>query len=174
MKKSTHFLAQAAMIAAIYAALTYAAASLGLAYGNIQLRFSEAMTLLAVFTPAAIPGLTIGCFLGNLGSPFGLIDILCGTFATFLASVMSYQLRKVRVKNVPWLSALPPVIMNALIVGFEIAWFMPEGLTWIGFAVSALEVGAGELIVCCGLGLPLAVMLEKTGSAKKIFERKNF
>lgn len=172
MKKSTHFLAQAAMIAAIYAALTYAAAGLGLAYGNIQFRFSEALTLLAVFTPAAIPGLTIGCFLGNLGSPFGLVDILCGTFATFLAAVMSYQLRRVRVKNVPWLSALPPVIMNALIVGFEVAWFMPEGLTWVGFAVSALEVGVGELVVCYALGLPLTAMLEKTGAAKKIFSIK--
>lgn len=174
MKKSTHFLVEAAMIAAAYAALTYAAAGMGLAYGNIQLRFSEALTLLAVFTPAAIPGLTIGCFLGNLGSPFGLVDILCGTFATFLAAVLTHWLRNLRLKKIPWLAPLPPVLTNALIVGLEIAWFLPEGLTWVGFAVSALEVGIGELLVCYGLGLPLTVMLEKTGAAKKIFGRKTF
>lgn len=168
-KKNAHYLVQAAMIAALYAALTYVAAGMGLAYGNIQFRFSEAMTILSIFTPAAIPGLTIGCFLGNLGSPFGLVDILCGTAATFLAAVLTRWVRNIRFFDIPWLVPLPPVLTNALIVGLEIAWFMPGGFSWVGFAASAFAVGVGELIVCYVLGLPLAVTLEKTGTAQRIF-----
>lgn len=172
-KKNAHYLVQAAMIAALYAALTYAAASIGLAYGNIQFRFSEAMTILSVFAPAAIPGLTIGCFLGNLGSPFGLVDILCGTVATFLAAVMTRWLRNIRLFQVPWLAPLPPVLTNALIVGMEIAVFLPEGFTWAGFAASAFSVGVGELVMCYALGLPLVFMLEKTGVARRIFRTEH-
>lgn len=169
-KKNTHYLVQAAMIAALYTALTYAAAGLGLAYGNIQFRFSEAMTILSVFTPAAIPGLTIGCFLANLGSPMGLIDVLCGTSSTFIAAVLTRWVRNVRLKNIPWLAPMPPVLSNAVIVGLEIAFFLPEGFSWVGFASAAFSVGVGELVVCYVLGLPLAVTLEKTGTARRIFK----
>ncbi|MDD4699933.1 MAG: QueT transporter family protein, partial [Oscillospiraceae bacterium] len=124
-KNTTRNLVRAALIAAIYAALTYAAAGLGIAYGPIQFRLSEALTILAVFTPAAIPGLTIGCFLGNLGSPYGIIDILCGTAATFIASVATYYIAKKAHKLVPILAPLPPVIANAVIIGLEITLFLP-------------------------------------------------
>lgn len=83
-RNKLNYLVQGAVIAALYAALTYVAGAVGLAYGNVQFRFSEALTVLAAFTPAAIPGLTIGCFLGNLGSPYGMVDIICGTAATLL------------------------------------------------------------------------------------------
>ena len=97
MKKSTLFLTRAAIIAALYAALTYAASVVGLAYGPIQFRFSEALTVLACFTPAAVPGLTVGCFLGNLGSSLGPIDWVVGTAATLLAALCTYFTRKDRV-----------------------------------------------------------------------------
>lgn len=168
-KNTTKNLVRAALIAAIYAALTYVAAGLGLAYGPIQFRLSESLTILAAFTPAAIPGLTIGCFLGNLGSPYGLVDILCGTAATFVASVATYYISKKASKLVPFLAPLPPVIANALIVGLEITLFLPEGASFLGFAVSALEVGAGELVVCYALGLPLYYLIKKSGIKKYLF-----
>ena len=78
------FLAQGAVIAALYAVLTYLAAAMNLAYGPVQFRFSEALTVLPVFTPAAIPGLALGCFLSNLASPLGIVDWVFGTAATCL------------------------------------------------------------------------------------------
>lgn len=161
-KKRINFIVQAGLIAAVYAALTYAAGALGLAYGNIQFRFSEALTVLAAFTPAAIPGLAIGCFLGNLGSPYGMVDIICGTLATLIAAILSYLTRKITVKGLPVLSAVFPVIANAVIVGLEITLLMPEGFQLTVFLICAAEVAAGELVMCCALGLPLAAALKKT------------
>ena len=86
--KKVYSLVSGAVIAALYAALTYVASSVGLAYGAVQFRFSEALTVLAALTPAAIPGLTIGCFLANLGSPYGIVDIVCGTLATLVAAFL--------------------------------------------------------------------------------------
>ena len=160
--KKTYSIVLGAAIAALYAALTYVAGLFNLAYGNIQFRFSEALTILAAFTPAAIPGLTIGCFLGNLGSPYGMVDIVCGTAATLIAAVFSYLTRNVRIKGVPVLSPLFPVIANAAIVGLEITLFLPEGFTFYGFLIQALWVGLGELVICYGVGIPLAIALEKT------------
>lgn len=106
--KKVYSLVLGAFIAALYAALTYAASVIGLAYGPVQFRFSEALTVLAALTPAAIPGLTIGCFLGNLGSPYGMVDVVCGTLATLVAACLSYATRNVRVKNIPVLAPLFP------------------------------------------------------------------
>lgn len=166
MKKNLNYLVQAAVIAALYASLTYLASVFGLAYGNVQFRFSEALTILAAFTPAAIPGLTIGCFIGNLGSPFGMLDVVCGTAATLLAAALSYSTRNIRIKGLPVLAPLFPVIMNAVIVGAEIAVFLPEGFTLAGFLIQALWVALGEAVVCyCG-GLPLAAAINKIGINK--------
>lgn len=160
--KKTTLLVQGAVIAAMYAALTYVAGMFDLAYGSVQFRFSEALTVLAAFTPAAIPGLTIGCFLGNLGSPYGIVDILCGTLATLCAAVFSYLARNVRVKNLPLLSMLFPVLFNGVIVGAEIVLLLPEGFTLYGFLINALWVALGELVVCYAGGIPLSVAIEKT------------
>lgn len=162
-------LVEAAMIAAIYTVLTYAAAALNLAYQGVQFRFSEALTILPVFTPSAIPGLTIGCFLSNLGSPMGIIDWVSGTSATLLAAVLTRMLRNLTVKGLPILAPFPPVLTNAVIVGCVIAVTDPDGFSVPLFAAMALSVGLGELVVCYGLGLPLIVMLKRTGAAKKIF-----
>ncbi len=162
-KITTKFIVQAGVIAAVYVVLTYVSAMLNLAYGEVQFRISEAMCVLPVFTPAAIPGLTIGCVLANLGSPFGWIDIVCGSFATLLAAVFAYLVRGIRFKKLPVLAPLGAVIFNALIVGAEIAFFMPEGFTWAAFLAAAVSVGLGELVVCYVLGLPLVAWLQSNG-----------
>ncbi len=166
----TVFLVSSALIAALYAGLTYFSAVWGLAYGPVQFRISEALTILPILTPAAIPGLTIGCFIGNLGSPYGIVDIICGTLATALAAVSTRLLRGVRFKNIPALAPLAPVVFNALIIGAEITFFLPGGASITGFLVSTGWVALGELVICYALGLPLGLALEKN----KVFKIPNF
>ena len=168
-KSNARFLALSAVIAGLYAALTYAAAMLNLAYGPVQFRFSEALTVLPAFTPAAIPGLTVGCLLANLGSPLGVVDWVFGTAATLLAALGTAAVSRIRWKGLPLLAPLPPVIVNALVVGLEVSCLNGAGaftfsaFTAANFAYSALTVGLGELAVCLVLGLPLCVLLEKSG-----------
>lgn len=158
-KQRLNYITTAAVIAAIYAGLTYLGNFFGLSYGPIQIRFSEALTILPLFTPAAIPGLTIGCFIANIGS-FNPIDMIFGTFATFLAAILTYWTRKMIFKKFPLLPILFPVIVNAFIIGLELALFYLNGFTFVGFIIAALEVGAGQLIACYGLGLPLYFTLK--------------
>lgn len=169
MKKvnNVRFMVESAVIAALYTVLTFVAASMNLAYGPVQFRFSEAMTVLPAFTPAAIPGLTIGCFLSNLGSPLGIVDWFFGTLATLLAAIFTYLLRNVKWKGIPFLSVVPPVICNAVVIGVEIAClsdngsFSMTGFSLIGFWSAAISVGLGELVVCAALGFPLMIALHK-------------
>ncbi|MBQ6819448.1 MAG: QueT transporter family protein [Clostridia bacterium] len=170
MKRSVKQLTVSALIAAFYAVFTLSSSALGLAYGPIQFRLSEAMTILPVFTPAAVPGLVIGCVLANLTSPYGLVDICFGTLATLLAAVCTRLLRNLKIKGLPVLSALMPVIFNAVIIGAEIAMLMPDATVqakWVAFGYNALTVGLGESVICLGLGLPLYIMVNKY--AKHLF-----
>lgn len=169
MKKNTRvrFLTEAAMIAAGYTVLTLLAMMLNLAYGPVQFRFSEALTVLPVLTPAAVPGLAIGCLLSNLWSSMGALDIVFGTAATLLAALTTYMVRNIRVKGIPILAPLPPVLFNALIIGVEITIVSPGGFVFPAFLANALSVGLGELAVCYVLGLPLLVALEKAMGAHK-------
>lgn len=162
---ATIYLVQGALIAAIYAALTYFLAPLS--YGPVQFRFSEALTVLPAFTPAAIPGLTIGCLLANLSSPYGIVDIVFGTVATLLAAISTYITRKIIIKGVPILAPLFPVIFNGLIVGFEISYLSPEGFSVLAFLSAFLSVAFGEAVICFVLGVPLCVGLNKS----KIFQK---
>ena len=157
------------MIAALYTVLTLVAAMLNWAYGPVQFRFSEAMTVLPMFTPAAIPGLAVGCFLSNVWSNMGVMDMIFGTLATLLAAVATRAARHVRVKGIPVLAPLPPVVCNALIVGLEITLVSPGGFLWPAFLANALSVGAGELVVCYVLGLPLAILLDRLDAENKLF-----
>ena len=167
-RDNINFLIQSALIAALYAGLTYLSGIFGLAYGPIQLRISEVLTVLPAITPTAIPGLTIGCFIANIGS-FNVADMIFGTFATFVAALLTYCLRDIKLKKIPILSLLAPVIVNAVIIGFEIAvLFLEGGYTLWGFAISALEVGLGELVVCFGLGIPFYFAVVKY----RIFDMK--
>lgn len=155
------YMANAGMIAAIYAVTTIALAPLS--FANLQFRVSEALTLLPVLTGSAIPGLTLGCVLANAigvatGSNIaGWLDVLFGSMATLLAAILTRWLRKIEWKGIPFLAVFPPVIFNALIVGGELA-----AVYDLPFWVCALEVGAGELGVCLLLGLPLLIALKKT------------
>ncbi len=163
-----HFLVQAAVIAGLYAILTFAAAALNLAYGPVQFRFSEALTILPVFTPAAIPGLAVGCLISNLASPLGPVDWVFGTSATLLAAVFSYMLRKVKIKSVPLLSPLMPVLFNAVIIGLEIAAISEQGIfafsnvSLAAFCANFAYVGIGELVMCYLLGVPLFLAVKKS------------
>lgn len=168
--QKTEFIITGALIAAAYAGLTYLCNIFGLAYGLVQLRLSEVLTVLPVFTPAAIPGLTLGCFIANIGS-FNAADLIFGSAATLAAAILTYFLRNIKIKGLPVLSLLPPVIVNALVIGFEIAvFYMPDAdLLW-AFAISCIEVGIGQLIVCFVFGIPFYLAVKKY----RIFGRKNF
>ncbi|MCR5526928.1 MAG: QueT transporter family protein [Lachnospiraceae bacterium] len=142
--KKTLFIAQAGIIAAIYVVLTIFAQGFDLAQGAIQCRFSEALTILPFFTPAAVPGVTIGCLLSNIFIGSALPDIIFGTIATFIGCVGTYMLRKHR-----FLCSVPPVIANALIIPFVLKY--AYGMTdMIPFMM--LTVGAGEVITCMIFG----------------------
>ena len=151
------------VIAATYAALTLAASALNLAYGPVQFRFSEALTILPFLFPGTWPGLFIGCLVANLLSPYGLVDIVCGSLATLLAALWT-----AKVKN-KWIAPLPPVICNMVIIGAMIAWY-EVGFTakFPGvFAVNALWVGLGEALVCYILGMLLIRELPKVSYLRK-------
>ncbi len=152
----------ASLVAALYTGLTYLGAVFGISYGGIQFRISEVLTVLPVFSEISIIGLTIGCFLGNIAS-FNPIDMIIGTFATFISAVLSYLLRKITLKGVPYLSFFAPVIINALLIGFEISYFFTESSS--PFYIVALFVGIGEAVVCLGLGIPFYLLLNKHKSS---------
>lgn len=171
MKKESNLrrLTEAGVIAALYVALTLMVAPLS--YGAVQVRVSELLTVLPVFTAAAVPGLTVGCLLANLlGMTMGMTggwDILFGTAATLLAAWLSYVFRRVRVKDLPLLSVAMPILCNALIVGLELAlFFSGTAFTLPLYGVSALWVGIGELISAGAGGLLLFLALRKS----KLFE----
>lgn len=144
ISKKTAYITQAALIAALYTVLTMIAAGFDLASGAIQVRFSEALTIMPFFTPAAIPGLTLGCLLSNILTGCALPDVIFGTLATLLGALGSYALRRNR-----FLCAIPPIVSNALIIPFVLtyAYHIPGGIPFF-----MLTVGLGELISCMGLG----------------------
>lgn len=157
-QKNVLFMTQAAMIAAIYVILTFLANALGLASGAIQIRFSEALTILPFFTPAAIPGLFIGCLLSNTLTGCVPIDIVFGSLATLLGAIGTYSLRRYK-----WMAAIPPIAANTIIVPFVLKYAYGIEPLWFSFAT----VFAGEVISCGVLGMILLFSLQK--NAKKIF-----
>ncbi|MBQ2803585.1 MAG: QueT transporter family protein [Lachnospiraceae bacterium] len=154
MKKETTFMVHAAVIAALYVVLTLLANSLGLASYAIQIRFSEALTILPAFTPAAIPGLFIGCILSNFLTGCVLWDIVFGSIATLLGAMGTYVLRK----HSKFLAPLPPIIANTLIVPLVLAYVYQFEGSLLYFMVT---VGIGELISCGILGVILWNILQK-------------
>ena len=175
--KSTVYIVQAAVIAALYAALTILQNTLlpGTASMAVQFRVAEVLTILAVFTPAAIPGLTIGCVIANISSlsVLGPYDLIFGSIASLLAAVLMYLLRNKRLFKLPVASALMPALANGIIVGFEIEFFFVEGGFHFGdFLFQGGCVALGELGVLFVLGLPLARLIEKQGFDKKLLAVK--
>lgn len=151
---------EASVIAALYAVLTIA--FMPFSYGMMQVRISEALTVLPAFTPAAIPGLFVGCLLSNALGPNGMADMIVGSLATLIAALGSYGLR-----NRPALVPLPPVIANAILVGWELSYLYGLGALFPCMA----WVGLGELISCYVIGYPLMKLLKKYESV--IFQRGN-
>ncbi len=154
------YLSQAAMIAALYVVLTLLANALGLANYAIQVRFSEALTILPFFTPAAIPGLTIGCLLSNILTGCAPLDILFGTLATLIGALGTYALRRFE-----WLAPLPPILANTIIVPWVLrfAYDIPDAIPYL-----MATVGAGELISCGLIGMLLLRSLKQI--RKNIFK----
>lgn len=172
--KSTLFVVQAAVIAALYAVLTILQNTLlpGTASMAVQFRVSEVLTILAVFTPAAIPGLAVGCVIANISSlsVLGPYDMIFGSLASLLAAVLMYSLRNKRLFKLPVAAALMPALANGILVGFEIEFFFVEGGFHFGdFLLQGGLVALGELGVLFVLGLPLARLIEKQELDKKIF-----
>lgn len=150
--KKVLLLTQAAMIAALYIVLTLIAFMLGLDKYAVQLRFSEALTILPFFTPAAIPGLFVGCFLSNILTGCALPDIVFGSLATLIGAVGTYHL-----KNHKWLAPIPPIAANAIIIPFVLLYAYGIKPLWFSF----LTVTAGEIISCGILGMLLLFTVQK-------------
>lgn len=151
--KKVNFMTQAAAIAAIYVILTFISNAFGLASNVIQVRLSEALTVLPYFTSAAIPGVSIGCLLSNILIGSSLMDIICGTIATLIGAVGSYLLRKHK-----FLVPVPPILANVIIVPWvlRISYGLQDAIPYM-----MLTVGIGEVISCGILGIIVIFTLEK-------------
>ena len=150
--KNITYMTQAAMIAAIYVVLTVVGASL--AFGEVQIRFAEALTILPVFTPAAIPGLFVGCLIGNTLGGAILPDIIFGSLATLIGAIFTWSLRN----KSKFLAPVPPVVANIIVVPFVLkyAYMVPLPIPFM-----MLTVGVGEVVGCGVLGLVLYTALNR-------------
>lgn len=149
--KAVLFTVQAALIAAIYVALTVPLAPIS--FGPIQFRISEALVVLPYFTPAAVPGVFIGCLISNLLGSGVILDIVFGSLATLIGAACSYLLRKHK-----FLVCVPPIISNVLIVPWvlRIAYGAPDAIWWM-----MITVGIGEVLAVAVLGNALLLLLER-------------
>ena len=166
MKSKIRGMAVSAVIAAIYTVLTILPGLNLISYGAVQFRISEMLTVLPLFTPWAIPGLGIGCFVSNLLSTAGALDLIFGTGATLLAAGCTWHLRN-KPKAV---AVLPVIIINAVIIGWMITYFYTNAVQNFSevLVFNMISVGIGQAGVCYILGLPLAVYIEKHRNIFKI------
>jgi uncharacterized membrane protein len=152
-------LCRAAVIGALYAVVTLLLAPIS--YGNIQCRVSEALCILPWFFPETAWGLFAGCFLANLLGGNGPLDVIFGSLATLIAGLITARMK------LRGLALLPPIVVNAVMVGALLAWVITPGAFWASYPIFALEVGAGEAVVMYVLGLPLSFVLERIPYVKK-------
>lgn len=167
MSKRTRYLTHAAIIAALYAVLTHLQNILlpGSATWAIQLRLSEALAILAFFTPAAIPGLAVGCLVFNITYAAALpLDFLVGTLASLLAAQGMWLTRKITIKGYPLLGMLIPALTNAFLVGWELTAYIGGG-----FWVNAVYVAIGEAAVLLVPGSALYYAMKKRKLDTKLF-----
>ncbi len=158
MKKSSLYLTRAAMIAALYVALTYLSFALGISSGAIQFRLSEALCILPIFMPCAVIGLSVGCLIANIFTGAAIWDMIFGTLATFIGAVGARLLRSLP-KKLLWLATLPTVIANAITVPLVLiyAYGAEDAYLFI-----LLTVTLGELVCASVLGTILCLSLKKT------------
>ena len=154
-RKSVVYLTRGALIAALYVALTYVSHVFGLANGAIQLRVSEALCILPIFMPEAVPGLFIGCLLSNLITSFNVFDVIFGSLATLLGALGALYLRGLPTKLL-WVATLPTILANMLIVPpvLIFAYAVEDAYLWL-----VLTVGIGEIISAGVLGTALGYAL---------------
>ena len=167
MNKRTRYLVQAAIIAALYAVLTHLQNILlpGSATWAIQMRMSEALCVLAFFTPAAVPGLTVGCLVFNITYAAALpLDFLVGSLATYLAAQAMWLTRKMTVKGYPLLGMLMPAVTNAVLVGWELTVYIGGG-----FWINAVYVALGEAAVLLVLGSVVYYAIKKRNLDTRLF-----
>lgn len=172
MRSKTQLLALNGVIAAAYAALTLVASAMNLAYGPVQFRFSEALTVLPFLFPGTWPGVFVGCLVANLLSPYGPIDIIIGSLATLIAALLTQK------TSHAWLAPLPPVVCNMVLVGGMLAWYEVGFSAQFPalFAVNALWVGIGEAVVCYVLGILLLRAIPNVSYLRRYVpeERRSF
>jgi uncharacterized membrane protein len=149
--KKTLFMTEAAIIAALYTVLVFLFQYSS--FGPVQFRIAEALTILPYFTSAAIPGVTIGCFLSALITAADPIDMVFGSLATLIAAVLSYQLRRYK-----FLVPIPPIVVNALVIPWVLRFAYGEAQP---ISVMMLSVGAGEVVAAGVLGLVLLFALDR-------------
>lgn len=173
MRPPVRFLTQAAAISAAYVVLTLPFAQIAFG-GPIQFRLAEALAVLPLLTPAAIPGLFLGCFLANLLNPqnLGPVDIICGSLATLLAAWLTVRIKRRlegRLARQVWadlLALLPPILVNALVVGSYLPWLLagpgrqPAAWEIAGFMLS---IAASQAVVIILIGYPLLLGLKRAG-----------
>mgnify|MGYP000415426835 CR=1 FL=1 len=151
MSKKVLFVVQAALIAAVYTVVTILIAPYG--YGIFQFRVSEALTVLPALMPSAIPGLFVGCLVSNLLGGYGPIDMIFGSLTTLIAAILSRKLRKYS-----YLVPLPPVILNAVIVGGYLKFLYYRDVPLL---VSMGWVALGQVLACYVVGYPLLLLLTR-------------
>lgn len=145
---SVRSLAVSGLVAAVYAVVTLLFAPLS--YGQIQVRVSEALTVLPFLLPQAVPGLFVGCFIANFIGGFGIIDVVLGSFATLIAALITAWMPNV------YLAALPPVVVNMLVVGGYLSYILD-----VPFLLCAMYIGLGQVAACYFLGVPLVLLLQR-------------
>lgn len=161
-----------AVIAALYTAVSLALAPL--TFGNIQIRIAEALTLLPVLFFDSVNALVLGCALTNLlgammgVNVLGFLDVFFGTFATLIAALLTWKLKKIKFFNLPILSACMPVLLNGIIIGAELSLALfPLSQFYYGWLICGIEVAIGEVAACFILGIPLICALEKKDFVKR-------
>ena len=170
MKNRSRHMAHAAIIAALYAVLTHMQNLIlpGSATWAIQMRLSEALAVLAFFTPAAVPGLTLGCLLFNITFSAALpLDFLVGSLATYLAAQAMWLTRNIRIRSIPLLGLTMPALTNAILVGWELTAYIGGG-----FAINALYVALGELAVLLIPGTMLYLVIRNRKLDTILFHSK--
>ncbi|WP_434577781.1 QueT transporter family protein [Thermoanaerobacterium thermosaccharolyticum] len=161
MNKKTKKIVYGALIAALYAVMTIALAPIS--YGQIQVRVAEALTVLPFFSSYSILGLFVGCIIANMVGGNGIFDIVFGSLATLISAVITYYIGKSNLKYKRYLAPLPPVVINAVIIGIEL-----NVVFKLPLVASMLWVGLGEMVACYVLGLPLLLYIDKNEKIKEM------
>lgn len=164
-KFTTRDLTLAALVAALYAVLSYFGDIFGLTFGPVQIRFAEALTVLPFLFPATAPGLAVGCFIANLLSPYGPVDVIFGTLATAIAAWLTTKMPR-------WyLAALPPIVVNMIILPPMWSWAEVGAVNtafWAACGLNAASFALGEILACYVLGTVLLTVLPKISYFKRM------